>query len=357
MKSQSYPRKLIALVSILILALQAGCNMPKAGEDTPTLNVTQAYQTVEARLTQALAVTQITASPQPTGSETTSLPPTDAAISATTTVPFASPTFEQICDKAAPGYPKIDASIDDDTEMDPGQTFTKSWRLESVGTCTWTTDYALVWFSGEQLDAPASVPLKGSVAPGQTVEISVDMVAPHSPGTYQSNWKLRNSAGVLFGIGPNGSSPFWVRIVVVQPSTATPTPPTTTPTPTTTSTPAIQASGSVTLLPGSLLDLDTAQVNSGSGEDLSYESDSEGNHPLVPLGSVLIGEHEGDQPTMASCQSATMSAEPILAENLGTGTVLCYRTNQGLPGWARVVDFDNDDNYSLTLDILTWSLP
>lgn len=357
MESQSF-QKSIVLVSILILALLTGCNMPQAGENTsPTLNVTQAYQTVEARLTQALALTPTPASsPQSTGNETPSPPPTTAAISATPTVPPASPTPKQICDKAAPGYPKIDASIDDDTEMDPGQTFTKSWRLENVGTCTWTTDYALVWFSGERLGAPDNLPFKGKVASGQTVEVSVDMVAPQSPGTYQSNWKLRNSAGVLFGIGPNGSSPFWVRIVVVQPPTATPTPATSTPTPTATSTPAIQASGSVTLLPGTLLDLDTAQINPGDGEDLSYESNAEGYHPLVPQGRVLIGEYEGDQPTMAGCQSATMSGAPILAENLATGTVLCYRTNQGLPGWARVMSF-NDDDYSLTLNILTWSLP
>jgi hypothetical protein len=42
--------------------------------------------------------------------------------------------------------------------------------------------------------------------PGQTVEITVDMVAPLKPGTYQGNWKLRNASNVLFGIGPNGSA-------------------------------------------------------------------------------------------------------------------------------------------------------
>ena len=151
------------------------------------------------------------------------------------------PTVDTACDQAAPGYPSIDATIDDDTEISPGKSFTKIWRLSNEGSCTWSKDYAAVWFSGEKLGEALSVPLGRQVRPGESVEISVDMVSPATAGTYQSNWKLRNAGGVLFGIGPNGDAPFWVRIVVVQTETNTPTAtPTFTPTITVTPEPSAE---------------------------------------------------------------------------------------------------------------------
>jgi hypothetical protein len=37
------------------------------------------------------------------------------------------------------------------------------------------------------------------VAPGQTVDVSVTLVAPHEPLTYQGFWQLKNDKGQLFG--------------------------------------------------------------------------------------------------------------------------------------------------------------
>ncbi len=142
-------------------------------------------------------------------------------------------------------------SIPDDTVVQPGQAFTKIWRLVNAGTCTWTKDYSVTYFSGEQMGAPANVNLRGDVPPGQTVDIAVDMVAPKEPGKYQGNWKLKNLSNVLFGIGPSGGSPFWVRIMVGESATASPTASTGTPTVTTSATPpTVIASGSANLFPG-----------------------------------------------------------------------------------------------------------
>jgi hypothetical protein len=112
----------------------------------------------------------------------------------------------------------------------------------------------------------------------------------------------------------------------------------------------------VTINPGDNIDLDTLGVNSGNGEDLSYESNPDGKHLLVPLDDVLIARYGENQPTLALCQLASLADSPITVEEVPTGTYLCYRTSQGLPGMARLSEF-NIDNYALTLDILTWSLP
>ena len=37
-----------------------------------------------------------------------------------------------------------DVTVPDGTKYDPGATFTKTWRLRNVGTCTWTTAYTMV---------------------------------------------------------------------------------------------------------------------------------------------------------------------------------------------------------------------
>jgi len=54
--------------------------------------------------------------------------------------------------------------------------------------------------------------LNAEVLPGQSIDVSVEFIAPSEPGTYQSNWMLQSQNGDLFGLGPNGDAPFWVRI-------------------------------------------------------------------------------------------------------------------------------------------------
>ena len=116
-----------------------------------------------------------------------------------------------------------DVNVPDGTVMAPGATFTKTWRLKNIGQCAWTTSYQLVFFSGQQMGAPASVPFPQNVAVGQTVDISVNMTAPSTTGTYRGYWMFKNASGALFGIGSQGNKPWWVDIRVsgtpVTPST------------------------------------------------------------------------------------------------------------------------------------------
>ncbi|MEK6256076.1 MAG: hypothetical protein N2C13_02005, partial [Chloroflexota bacterium] len=47
------------------------------------------------------------------------------------------------------------------------------------------------------------------------IDISVELTAPNTPGTYRGNWKLRNANAVIFGIG-NAGSAFYVEIDVIS---------------------------------------------------------------------------------------------------------------------------------------------
>jgi len=94
-----------------------------------------------------------------------------------------------------------DITIPDGTLMPPGQAFTKTWRIRNVGSCTWTTSYALVFVFGDTFGAPTVINLPSPVAPGATADFSINMIAPAAAGHYRSYWRFRNAAGTQFGVG------------------------------------------------------------------------------------------------------------------------------------------------------------
>lgn len=352
----------IPLVIPLIAGLLAGCNLPAANAVPATPDVTMAYQTVEARLTQNASLTPVaTATLAPTATAPLAPSPTAGKPLPTPTQrPAAQPTQAvNICDQASPGVP-IDVTIPDDTRMTPGQTFTKTWRLVNSGTCPWTTDYTLALFSGEPMGAPATTRLSKAVAPGESVDISVDLIAPASAGSYQGNWKLRNTQGAWFGIGPNGTSPFWVRIEVAGTAVATVTVTTTpgTPYPPGDGDPVVLVSGRNSMIPGDNLNLDTNGINTGAGEDLSLIKKDNNKLQLAPLGSAIFYIHGRGTPDFDTCSSAAMSSSVMKLENLGQGQYICYRTDQGLYGYLRLLGLDESSGTStLAIQILTWAQP
>lgn len=358
--------RLITRLAVLFLFTASACNMPRgSGDKTPTPDVTQAYQTVQARLTEAAGV--VTPQPTATSSEPSPTPPTYATPTGgvptfTTNTPTtgAPPTAVSRCNLAEPGSP-IDVTIPDDTQMAPGHAFTKVWRLRNAGTCTWSRNYSIAVFSGEPMNAPNSVPLPKAVAPNETVDISVDLVAPNRAGSYQGNWKLRDEAGAWFGIGPGGASPFWVRIVVTGSGTAVPPTATTgagTPHPTDTSAPEnppVLVSGGNTLNANDRLNLDNNLLNLG-GEDVALEPDAQDRLIFKTLGGAGMVGFGGTRPTYATCQAANPGPTSTRAANLPSGAFVCYRTNDGNYGWLRVVNF-NAKAGTLIVEINTWTNP
>jgi hypothetical protein len=173
--------------------------------------------TVQAMVTQTMLALTANAPTQ------TPIPPTPVAVTSTpvptvtpasTVTPIPAATQPAYCDWAS--FIK-DVSIPDGTVLAPGETFTKIWRLKNRGTCTWTSDYMLVFSSGSQMGGKAVVTFPGNVAPGQTVDVSILLTAPSAPGSYSGYWMLRNSSGALFGTGDKANNPFYVDIQVKQP--------------------------------------------------------------------------------------------------------------------------------------------
>ena len=167
-----------------------------------TLQAIQVQQTLGAYETQAAQATQIVAAtPTPT-----SEPATETA------EPTAEPT-QTNCNEAE--FIK-DVSYVDGTKVGTGEAITKTWRIKNIGSCTWTTDYDLVLVDGQAMGAPNRIGLGTTVKPGETVDLSVLMEAPAKAGSYQGYWKLEDSSGNRFGIGDEGKTAFWVKVVVEQ---------------------------------------------------------------------------------------------------------------------------------------------
>lgn len=232
--------KCVLCLSALFALVLTACGLPAKATPTPINFIqTAAAGTVIAQLTQAAptqgtnVVAAATNTTQPTvnPSGDTPIPPTQ------TSTPLPLPTNTPPpppppANTATPSIPcdrvtfVLDVTYPDDTEVPIGDTFIKTWRIKNNGTCTWNSSYDIVFDQGDAMlpsGSASSFPLTtGTVAPGQEIDVSITFKAPSKTGSYQGFWKLRNGSDVLFGIGPDASKSFWVKIKAVEKLTPTP---------------------------------------------------------------------------------------------------------------------------------------
>ena len=257
----------LALALVLILSACGGGNA-----DTPQVSQadqvrTQAAETVQQSLTQTAAVQVLepsaTPMPSPTvepteeeTAEADAIPtnalgdalteaPTDAegegeetagqptqaanqplATNTTAAATLApSPTPIPVQEGGNSDLPCYRASLEwentpDGTEFPVDKLFTKLWRIKNTGSCTWTSNFSLIFVDGDLMDAKSVVPLTElNVDTWGYVEIEVPMKAPSPAGTYKGYWMIRSADGNVFGIGPDGKSWIWVEIKSFVPDT------------------------------------------------------------------------------------------------------------------------------------------
>ncbi len=105
-------------------------------------------------------------------------------------------------------------TVPDGTVFDPGVIFTKTWRIQNAGTCTWTTEYELVFMNGDTFGSPEAIPLPRNIAPEGILDLSVNLLSPPFSGAYRGDWYLRDAKGQLFGSGAEASDPLWADVRV-----------------------------------------------------------------------------------------------------------------------------------------------
>ena len=230
-------RKSGGLILVLILLLTA-CSSSKseqASSQSPEAVFTAAAQTAEARrlllptasptifadalLATSKALTPTAAAETLIASGATLPPQPTATTFSAGSLPVSADDRAEFVD---------DISVPDGTIFAPNDVFVKTWQLKNTGTTTWNTDYALIFIDGELMGAAPTIPLQAPVAPGESVNLSIELTAPTEDGIYKGFWKLRNAKNEVFGVGPDALDAFWFIISVSQSAapaaTLTPTP-------------------------------------------------------------------------------------------------------------------------------------
>ena len=238
-KTISKPRWIFPGLMVLALSLiLAACSTP--GTPVPTgdpveqaMQTLQAqatqeyYQTVVAQLTATAPVVVNTPTPNPTAINQI---PTDVPTVTVTQIP-ATPT--QPAPTAIPATPTRipptatpipcyqvtfvqDITIPDGTKIVAGNSFTKTWRIRNSGSCTWDTRFDIAFVDGTQMSSTKVWDLAKEVKPGETVDISIDLTAPTTVGSYQAYFQMVNPNGGRFGTGPDSKGSFWVKIQVID---------------------------------------------------------------------------------------------------------------------------------------------
>jgi hypothetical protein len=164
---------------------------------------------------------QATEAPEPTEAAA----PTEASEPSATPRPTTEPSPTHTSTPETPQAEFVkDVTIPDGTEMKPNQPFKKTWRYRNSGSVPWGEGVRLVFVEGtiqgyrsNKMGGPDFVNVP-NVAPGDTVDVSVDLIAPAQEGRYRSYWRLKL---------PNGEwleNNHYAEIVVKIPVTPTWTP-------------------------------------------------------------------------------------------------------------------------------------
>lgn len=191
----------IPLVLVCIALLVTACASPAQNESTIA---TAVALTVQAGATEI--------PPLPTST-------TDPTLLAQPTLtPAFTPTSEATLISAPSDADCIHAELvgeypPDRTVFRPNTTFTKTWTIKNVGTCTWDTSYQLIFWSGELMGGATYYNLPEMVPPGDEISISIFLQSPGTEGIYTGYWRLKTPWNAVFGVGQY-SQAFYAEIQV-----------------------------------------------------------------------------------------------------------------------------------------------
>ena len=195
---RSQQRRIVGLALALAMGAALACHAP--GWEPQELDAT----------------TTATGSTEEASAPTTTSTPTPTGTPEATETPSGEVTGPDGC--AYDSLYVADLTVPDNTEMAPGETFSKVWRVRNSGTCTWGAGIQLVYLSDDRMGSSGAIDVPAT-APDGSAELRLDLVAPTTAGAYLSTWRMRTQDGRWFG------SRVFVKIAVVTtPSpTASPT--------------------------------------------------------------------------------------------------------------------------------------
>lgn len=323
---------LLAISLVLAACRSSSTATPTATQMDANAVFTAAAQTAEFRMTEIAAST-----PSPLPPTATDTPEPATSTPEPTTVPI-TPTATTQQPPASSGSDRAefvsDVTVPDGTKYDPGEKFTKTWQLQNAGTTTWTKSYSLFYVAGDHMNGPVSVPVPSEVAPGQTVNISVDLKAPDESGTKKGYWRMANASGTLF------DTSVYVEIVVRgSEATATGTPETTN-------------------TPGTPQATETSQPSGDAVSDLIISVDDSSVEETCPYtfnfsGQFTVNETSDVTYKLDADTGSSIDLPDPVTSTFSPGTYTVVYTlefNGSVQGWARLHITSPEDKTSSKLN-------
>lgn len=202
----------IFILFVAVSLLMTACNLPFQATQEGDYLPTYVAQTLSAfRTQQAIEETQ-----EPTGQPTQG--ETEATPSPTpTTTPI--PTETEVTEPCDQALFVEHVTIPPNTVFGKNKDFTKIWKVQNTGSCTWTTDYALEFVAGDSMDAPLFVSLGKSVAPDERVDLTLFFTTPNTEDTYVGYWALVNEDGTRIPMENTAGGNLEVAVKVNVPDT------------------------------------------------------------------------------------------------------------------------------------------
>ncbi|MCJ7436053.1 MAG: NBR1-Ig-like domain-containing protein [Anaerolineales bacterium] len=213
---------ILLLIPILLTACGSTAPTPMVVDLTAGVNTMVAsffgIQTAQAATVAAQATATFTPVP-PTATylpPPTALPlpsPTIVFYYPSSTPAFITPTFIPLATGTQPTITVVpgalafgcndlafvrDVDYPSGTEVQPGENFSKTWKVMNTGTCDWLYQYSLEFLSANYPEG-GSYKLQRIVTVNDWAEISVNLDARKNPGTYTSYWRMSDGAGHMFG--------------------------------------------------------------------------------------------------------------------------------------------------------------
>jgi hypothetical protein len=222
---------LFILTGLVVSALSA-CTLGQTAEPTATpfdVNAVQtsAAATAHVQLTQIAQAVAATATPTTAATATATQAATDTLAPGAPT-PTQTATLQVIGGPTATGTPigggitptpsptsgvvngpvcknaafNGDVTIPDGTVMKPWEKFVKVWKVKNTGTCKWDQGFYFAGVIGppSMTAHPYYIQTKiNFVAPGDSIDIDINMYAPGDPGEYTAHWHMYDDNGKPFG--------------------------------------------------------------------------------------------------------------------------------------------------------------
>lgn len=91
-----------------------------------------------------------------------------------------------------------DVSYPDGSKINPGENFTKTWRIYNNGSCKWYEGYTIEYIDGDFMSGRSTI-IPSLTIPGTTVDVGINLQAPQAPGSYVGYYQLRAPDGTYFG--------------------------------------------------------------------------------------------------------------------------------------------------------------